>query len=125
MGMIVRIALALFATLGSVALAWTLLNPHDSARATGLVEVATTTYPWGLAQDGTHIWVAEPGCDLTPTCSTAMPGIIGKYFLAHPTYGKVDFPEPHDDATPAPRSWRWMRKVISGSPSQRAMLSAN
>src|SRR5436305_15095252 len=88
-GIIVRMALALLSTFGSVALAWTLLNPHEQAEATGIVEAGTTLYPWGLVQDGKHIWVAEPGCNLTPTCSTAIQGTIGKYFLAHPTFGKV------------------------------------
>src|SRR5690242_17956330 len=86
-GMIVRLVLALLTTFGSVALAWTLLNPYDNAQATGIVEAATTMTPWGLAQDGKHIWVAEPGCNLAPTCSTPMQGTIGKYFLAHPTNG--------------------------------------
>jgi hypothetical protein len=99
--MIVRIAFALFTTFGSVALAWTLLNPHEDAHATAIVELATATYPWGLVQDGTHIWVAEPGCDLAPTCATIMTGTIGEYFMAHPTYGKKEFTEPAGFSSPA------------------------
>src|SRR5438874_10768261 len=93
-GMIVRLVLALLTTFGSIALAWTLLNPYDNAQASGIVEAGTATYPWGLAQDGTHIWVAEPGCKLTPTCSIVTLGTIGEYSLVHPTSGRIDYPEP-------------------------------
>src|SRR5579884_1219644 len=100
-GMLIRLVLALLTTCGSIALAWTLLNPHDNVQASGIAEVATATYPWGVAQDGTHVWVAEPGCKLTPTCSILVQGFIGKYFIAHPLYGKVDFQEPSGYSSPA------------------------
>ncbi|GCE20345.1 virginiamycin B lyase family protein [Dictyobacter kobayashii] len=43
--------------------------------------VQAGTDPWGTAFDQTgHIWVALPGCDPTPTCSTATPpGKINVY----------------------------------------------
>src|SRR5437764_2565434 len=93
-GMIVRVALALFATIGSVALALTLLNPHDNARASGVVEIGTNKNPWGLVQDGTHIWVAEPACDLTPECATQFPGTIGEYTQTNPPTLIGNYTEP-------------------------------
>ena len=100
MGMIVRIALALFATFGSIALALTLLNPHDEARASGVVEVGTNKNPWGLVQDGTHIWVAEPGCDLSPTCPTQFPGTIGEYTQTNPPTLVANYTEPTGFTSP-------------------------
>src|SRR5205085_2892348 len=83
-----------FATFGSIALALTLLNPHDNARATGVVEIGTNKNPWGLVQDGTHIWVAEPGCDLGPKCKTLFPGTIGEYTQTNPPTLVANFTEP-------------------------------
>src|SRR5437588_6198633 len=99
-GMIVRIALALFATFGSIALAWTLLNPHENARASGLVEVGTNNNPWGLVQDGTHVWVAEPGCELNPVCQTQFPGVIGEYTQTNPPVLVANYLEPAGFTSP-------------------------
>ena len=92
--------LTLLVTLGSIALALTFVSPHQNARATTAVETNTTTNPWGLVQDGTHIWVAEPGCDLAPKCQTTFAGIIGEYSLTTPGSGEKDFTEPAGYSSP-------------------------
>ena len=63
MGMIVRLILSLLATLGSIALAWTVINP-PRALASGIIETPTQANPWDVAIDTFgRAWVAEPGCD--------------------------------------------------------------
>jgi len=80
MGIIVRIGLALLVTIGSIALAWTLLSSHKNARAIGIVETSTTQKPWGVAFDKSgHVWVAEPGCLPQPVCSPVVSGSIGEF----------------------------------------------
>ena len=99
----VRVRIGLLTALviaGSIALALTFLNPHQNARASTAIETATTTNPWGLVQDGTHVWVAEPGCDLAPKCQTAFQSVIGEYSLATPGSGEKDFTEPSGYSSP-------------------------
>ncbi|GAC1345192.1 MAG: hypothetical protein NVSMB27_07080 [Ktedonobacteraceae bacterium] len=101
-GMIVRLSLMVLVTFGSVALTWLLLHTPQHAQAATPLQVATTKEPEGLVQDGTNVWVAEPGCDLeiTSTCSTAFQGIIGRYSLANPNT-HTDFTEPANFSSPA------------------------
>ncbi len=69
-GLIVRLSLALIATVGSAALAWVLLGSHQGAHAAGYTEFSTATQPWGVTFDQSgHIWIAEPGCDASPVCT--------------------------------------------------------
>lgn len=79
MGMIVRLILSLLATLGSIALAWTVINP-PRAQASGIIETPTQANPWDVAIDTFgRAWVAEPGCDAEPNCLTTFPSYIGEY----------------------------------------------
>ena len=93
MNVAMRVRIGLLTVLviaGSIALALTFLNPHQNARASTAIETVTTTNPWGLVQDGTHIWVAEPGCDLSPKCGTTFQGVIP----ASPTPSPSPSPNP-------------------------------
>ena len=85
--MMVRIGLAVFAVIGSLALGWSLLNSHTRAHAAGVIQTQTNSNPWGIAIDnaGGHVWVAEPGCDASPVCANPPQGIIGEYNLANNT----------------------------------------
>ncbi|HCI78650.1 MAG TPA: hypothetical protein DHW02_03055 [Ktedonobacter sp.] len=85
--MLVRIGLAVFAVIGSLALGWSLLNSHTKAHASSFIQSPTNANPWGIAIDnaGGHVWVAEPGCDASPVCSNPPQGIIGEYNLANDT----------------------------------------
>jgi virginiamycin B lyase len=79
LGMIVRLILSILATLGSIALAWTTINP-PRAQASGITETPTQANPWDVAIDTSgHVWVAEPGCDAEPNCPTTFPSYIGEY----------------------------------------------
>jgi streptogramin lyase len=88
-GMIVRIGLALVTLAGSLALAWTLLSSHLSARATATINEAPTTAgtPWGMTVDSLgHVWVAEPNCLPTPptgACGPSSPGAIDEFGLSN------------------------------------------
>jgi streptogramin lyase len=44
----------------------------------------TKTNPWGIALDEArgYVWVAEPGCEMIPTCDGTFATYIGKYALA-------------------------------------------
>jgi len=99
--MIVRLGLMVLVTFGGAALTWLLLHIPQHAQAATLTQVATTKEPMGVVQDGTNVWVAEPGCDLdiASTCSSAFPGIIGRYSLANPST-HTDFTEPADFSSP-------------------------
>ena len=78
--------------------------------------------PWGTALDGNgHVWLAIPGCDPAPTCSSSTPpGKIAEYnpassswmntyqlpsgyaqplFLAFDSQGKLWFPMPMNNST--------------------------
>jgi virginiamycin B lyase len=67
----------------------------DRIPSTKALQTATTLNPWGIAFDSFHqfVWVAEPGCEPKPTCSTKAPGIIGEYDLLDGS-NIQDFPEP-------------------------------
>src|SRR5712692_8312037 len=74
-----KLCLSLLAIVGSVALAWTLLD-ISQAYASGIIETPTHTNPWAIAIDkSSNIWVAEPGCDAEPSCSSAYQSYIGEY----------------------------------------------
>lgn len=96
--LIVRISLALFATLASGALAWTLLGSHTAGRAASTFnEYPTKLNPWGVALDPSHgnIWVAEPNCDASPVCpATTPPGAIARYKMATPGTNSRTFTAP-------------------------------
>jgi virginiamycin B lyase len=78
-GKVVKLYLSLLAIVGSIALAWTFLD-IGQAHASGIIETPTQTNPWALAIDkSSHIWVAEPGCDAEPSCSSTFPSYIGEY----------------------------------------------
>ena len=95
---IVRIGMALFATIGSVALVLTLFTASFStAHAySSFNEYPTQPQPWGIALDYTHgnVWVAEPGCDASPTCSNPTTGVIGKYKMATPSLNEKNYTPP-------------------------------
>jgi virginiamycin B lyase len=96
--LIVRISLALFATLASGALAWTLLGSHTAGRAASTFnEYPTQLQPWGIVLDNAHgnVWVAEPNCNASPVCSgTVTPGAIGRYKMATPGSSPKTFAPP-------------------------------
>jgi streptogramin lyase len=96
--LIVRISLALFATIASGAMAWTLLGSHTAGRAASTFnEYPTKLNPWGVALDPAHgnVWVAEPNCDASPVCPTTAPaGAIGRYKMATPGTNSKTFAAP-------------------------------
>ena len=61
-------------------------QPFTLARAHSLVpsQAPTTMLPWATTFDYTNgfVWVAEPGCEPLPRCSTKFPGILGQYALS-------------------------------------------
>src|SRR5437763_687952 len=83
-GRIVPASVALLVTLSSMAMTWFFLNSYKAAHASSVIEVPTQTIPWGIAFDKSgHVWVAEPGCDAAPACSSAFPATIGEYNLSN------------------------------------------
>lgn len=71
------------ALVGSVTLAWTLLNGHNGARAAGVNTVGTLDHPWAIVFDNSgNAWVAEPNCNPAPQCSGAPNGAIEEYSLS-------------------------------------------
>lgn len=50
------------------------------AQSTAVIQNTTSMIPWGIALDKIHgfVWIAEPGCNLSPQCP-ATPGDIGQY----------------------------------------------
>src|SRR5260370_204388 len=98
--MIVRLSLALLVTLGSIALAWMILG-LTSARAAGVIETPTQATPWAVAFDkSSHVWVAEPGCDAEPNCTSTFPSYIGQYNRTNGALVK-NFKEPTGFSSPA------------------------
>ena len=97
-----RLGLLVLVTFGSAALTWLILRVPQSAHAATTTEYATTKEPLGVAQDGTNLWVAEPGCDPlgAGVCSSTIPGIIGEYSLTNPN-NHTDFSEPGNFSSPA------------------------
>lgn len=85
-GRVVRLVLASCVILGVMIVGSSLIIHQTDAHAANITRASTTVNPWGLAIDGSgHIWVAEPGCDASPTCGTPLPGVIGEYNLADDT----------------------------------------
>ena len=83
---VVRIGLASCVMLGILIFGSSLIIHQTSARAANITQASTATNPWGLAIDGSgHIWVAEPACNASPTCSTPPAGVIGEYNLSNDT----------------------------------------
>lgn len=103
-GLLVRAALAIVATVSSMALAWTLMVGQSNVSASGINEYPTTQQPWGIALDYKsspgYVWVAEPGCDSSPVCASPPPGLIGRYNLANPGTGEKDFVPPKGKYNP-------------------------
>lgn len=60
--------------------------PLMTHRIQSQVPAATSTRfnPWGIAIDQLQgsVWVAEPGCDMAPTCPQTMSTVLGKFSLA-------------------------------------------
>ncbi len=78
-----RIGLALFCTISSVALALILLagthHPAHAATFTLRETYSPSTNPWGITLDNKgNEWVAEPGCDPTPICASVQVGSIAQ-----------------------------------------------
>ncbi len=63
--------------------------------ALGNVQVSTTNLPWGIALDPSHgyVWVAEPGCEPLPACTTAFSSTIGQYAYSDGAFIR-DYVEP-------------------------------
>jgi streptogramin lyase len=82
-GMIVRLGLALVAMVGSIALAWTLLGGHYTARASGVNIISTGVgNPMGTVVDSSgNIWVAVPNCNPSPACVNPPNGAIEEFNL--------------------------------------------
>ncbi|HTK10024.1 MAG TPA: hypothetical protein VL485_22820 [Ktedonobacteraceae bacterium] len=59
------------------------LSTHRTQSQTA-VETPTEFDPWGIALDQHNgfVWVAEPGCDMAPTCVQTMTTVLGKFSLA-------------------------------------------
>jgi streptogramin lyase len=117
------------------------VEPFDRIPSTKALQTTTTSNPWGIAIDSLHqiVWVAEPGCEPKPTCSTKVPGIIGEYdlldgssvqdfqeppgytrpvFVAIDANGNVWFTEPNSDAIGEldPQNMTWNQwSVLRGS----------
>ncbi len=84
---IVRLGLASCVILGILVFgSWTIVH-QTNVHASSITRTTTNSNPWGLAIDNSagHIWVAEPGCDSSPTCTTPPTGAIGEYNLADDT----------------------------------------
>ncbi len=60
--------------------------PLSSHRAQIAQAKSTSTEfnPWGIAIDQLDgfVWVAEPGCEMVPTCAQKFAGVLGKFSLA-------------------------------------------
>jgi virginiamycin B lyase len=60
--------------------------PLTTHRAQAQIPAVTPTRfnPWGIAidQDNGFVWVAEPGCDMAPTCPQTITTVLGKFSLA-------------------------------------------
>lgn len=69
--------------------------------STSPVEVSTSAMPWGITLDPVHgyVWVAEPGCEPLPKCTSPSPGTIGQYAYSDGSFIQ-DFPVPADFTGP-------------------------
>ncbi|GAC1392717.1 MAG: hypothetical protein NVSMB38_17220 [Ktedonobacteraceae bacterium] len=145
-GIPLRIILALLTTFASIALAFVLLSSsHHIVRAAGTVKEINAPSggadPWGIAFDGTgNEWIAEPGCDPTPVCSSHNVGSIARVnrssfngasnytepsgytspvFLATDSSGNIWFTEPMSNAigelspnTSNPGNSKWQQWTV-------------
>lgn len=94
-----RTGIMLVLVLMSVVFAW-IFATQQTTHAAGLIEVPTQTNPWGVTLDGNgHIWVAEPGCDVSPSCATAFSSYIGEYLLSDGSLVK-NYAEPANFSSP-------------------------
>src|SRR5919199_210756 len=80
-------ALVVVAASTILALSSTIDAHSQSSFASGISSVTTYAvpggYPWGTAFDGSgRVWVALPGCDFAPSCSSSTPP--GKLALFDP-----------------------------------------
>jgi len=108
----------------SIGIAWYFIaSTHAAAHATPPTireTVLPSSIPWGVSFDAHgNTWVAEPGCDPAPICSTTQQGSIAQYnrqnftlihnytepigyssplFLAVDATGNIWFTEPNTDA---------------------------
>ena len=77
--------------------------PISSTRSLSMVKASspTTAGPWGLTLDPAHgyVWVAEPGCEMAPICTTAFPTVIGQYAFSDGAFIQ-DFAEPKGYTNP-------------------------
>ena len=77
--------------------------PFASHRALSMVasQSATALLPWGIALDSLYgfTWVAEPGCEPKPKCSSTIQGILGQYALSDGTF-IANFYEPGGYSSP-------------------------
>jgi streptogramin lyase len=86
--MIFSMALAIIAA-NALFVAWTTIpaRAHSALASSinGITEYSTPgSYPWGTAFDSSgRVWVAVPGCDPSPSCSSSTPP--GKLALFDPT----------------------------------------
>lgn len=94
-----RSRIGLIAVLISMLLA-SIFAARQVTYAAGISEVSTQTNPWGVTLDGNgHIWVAEPGCDVSPVCGSAFPTYIGEYQLSNGSLVK-NYAEPAHFSSP-------------------------
>lgn len=94
-----RVTLTLVSLVGSIVLSLALMGTF-AALAAGVKETPTQANPWGLAFDSTgHVWVAEPGCDAEPNCTTTFQSYIGEYNLSNESLVKNYF-EPSGYSSP-------------------------
>lgn len=126
MGIALRVGLALFCILTSMALAYVVLvGTHQSAHATaGVSEISSSGIdPWGMSFDNNgNAWIAEPACDPGPyQCGGALNGtpsiaqlnrstftivhtfsvpqtFSSPFFTAEDAQGNVWFSEPDSDS---------------------------
>src|SRR6266702_159156 len=87
---ILTVCVALTVVVASLLLAvWSIIGSHAQAtHASGISSVTDYfvpgSFPWGTAFDSSgNVWVALPGCDLAPSCSSSTPP--GKLALFDPT----------------------------------------
>ena len=77
--------------------------PVSTSRSVSIVEshASTTALPWAIALDVPHgyVWVAEPGCEPLPTCTSAFPSTIGQYAFSDGAFIQ-DYTEPKGYTSP-------------------------
>jgi hypothetical protein len=107
-GLIVRLSLALFSVLASIATlqasGWGGLgNHHFAAHAsstTSIREIFARQNPWGIALDkSSHVCLAQPKCNPTPLCTNTVQGVISEY--SDPFFAWLnDYTEPAGYSSP-------------------------